>query len=99
MVDTGASRTFLAPTDGQLLKIPYGSSAFKDCEKESARGVGGSAECRLVQVHLYFVGDDAIYGYEIVPYVPVPVPELSDIPSLLGRDIISQWAMLCDPVE
>ena len=99
LVDTGASRTFLAPTDGRLLNIPYESGAFKGLESKSARGIGrGGAECRLVEAELYFAANEAVYGYQIVAYIPVPVPELAGIPSLLGRDIISQWAMKSDPV-
>ena len=45
---------------------------------------------------LAFVGDEALYGYEIELRVCKPSEDLMTISSLLGRDIIDQWRVTYD---
>ena len=85
--DTGADTSLLMPLDAQRMGIDYGM-----LEKEvSTFGIGGEAENFIESAYLAFVGDDALYGYEIALHICKPAEELMTIPSLLGRDIIDRW--------
>ena len=90
--DTGADTSLLMPLDGQRMEIDYG--AFKN--EETSLGIGGVSENYIESAYLAFVGDEALYGYEIGLRICKPSEELMTIPSLLGRDIIDQWRVTYD---
>ena len=61
--------------------------------EETSLGIGGVSENYIESAYLAFVGDDALYGYEIELRICKPAEELMIIPSLLGRDIIDRWCV------
>ena len=64
--------------------------------KEPTLGIGGVTENFIESAYLAFVGDEALYGYEIELHICKPAEELIPIPSLLGRDIIDRWRVTYD---
>ena len=90
--DTGADTSLLMPLDGQRMGIDYGM--FE--KQETSLGIGGASENYIESAYLAFVGDDALYGYEIELRVCETSEELMTIPSLLGRDIIDRWRVTYD---
>ena len=59
--DTGADTSLLMPLDGQRMGIDYGRF-----QKEgTSLGIGGTSENYIESAYLAFVGDEALYGYEI----------------------------------
>ena len=90
--DTGADTSLLMPLDGQRMGIDYGR--FQ--KEETSLGIGGTSENYIESAYLAFVGDKALYGYEIELRVCKPSTDLMTIPSLLGRDIIDQWRVTYD---
>ena len=90
--DTGADTTLLMPLDAQRMGIDYGM-----LENEvPTLGIGGESTNFSESAYLAFVGDDALYGYEIELHVCKPAEELMTVPSLLGRDIIDRWRVTYD---
>lgn len=90
--DTGADTSLLMPLDAQRMGIDY--AMFETTE--STLGIGGVSENFIESAYLAFVGDEALYGYEIELHVCRPAEELMTIPSLLGRDIIDRWRVTYD---
>ena len=90
--DTGADSSLLMPLDAQRMGIDY--AMFETTE--STLGIGGVSENFIESAYLAFVGDEALYGYEIELHVCRPAEELMTIPSLLGRDIIDRWRVTYD---
>ena len=78
--DTGADTSLLMPLDGQRMGIDYGR--FQN--EETSLGIGGTSENYVESAYLAFVGDKALYGYEIELRVCKPSQDLMTIPSLLG---------------
>lgn len=93
--DTGADTSLLMPLDAQRMGIDY---AMLDNEV-STLGIGGASENFVEPACLAFVGDEALYGYEIELHVCKPADELMTVPSLLGRDIIDRWRVTYDKSE
>ena len=62
----------------------------------STLGIGGASENFAESAYLAFVGDEALYWYDIELHVCKPAEELMTIPSLLGRDVIDQWRVTYD---
>ena len=90
--DTGAGTSRLMPLDGQWMRIDYGR--FQ--KEETSLGIGGTSDNYIESAYLAFVGDEALFGYEIELRVCKPSKDLMTIPSLLGRDIIDQWRVTYD---
>ena len=90
--DTGADTSLLMPLDGQRMGIDYGR--FQ--KEETSLGIGGTSENYIESAYFAFVGDEALYGYEVELRVCKPSADLMTIPSLLGRDIIDRWRVTYD---
>ncbi len=90
--DTGADASLLMPLDAQRMGLDYG--LFE--REASTLGIGGASENFIERAYLAFVGDEALYGYEIDLHICKPAKELMTIPSLLGRDIIDRWRVTYD---
>ena len=90
--DTGADTSLLMPLDAQRMGIDYG--LFET--EVSTLGIGGPSENFVEPAYVAFVGDEALYGYEIKLHVCKPAVELMTVPSLLGRDIIDRWRVTYD---
>jgi hypothetical protein len=87
-VDTGADRTVLLPSDAARIGVDY---AALTRETESV-GVGGISRDYLDHALLIFSEPNRyLYAYFIDLMITAPSPEITDLPSLLGRDILHRW--------
>ena len=85
LVDTGADRTLLSPVDARRLGIDL---ATLESGVPSV-GVGGPAETRAIEA---FLTIDTFSAPLTLTIVETPRP----IPSLLGRDVISRFALVLE---
>jgi len=94
VLDTGADTTVLMPLDGAKMGLDYGRLV----NTTRSVGIGGYSEDFLEDALVTFRGDDfVLYTYKIKLHISSPSPDIMAIPSLLGRDIINQWALNYDP--
>ena len=95
-VDTGADRSLLLPSDGMRMGIDY-TKLTGDAESV---GVGGVCHNYVEPVLVVFSEPRRfLYVYSIDLIIANPDPEIMDIQSLLGRDILNQWRMTYDPTK
>ena len=94
LVDTGADHTLLNPLDGIRMGIDY-SQLTGDIE---IVGVGGLCHNYVEPaIAVFSEPKKTLYIYTITLEITPPNPEIMDIPSLLGRDILDQWRMTYNP--
>ena len=94
IVDTGADHSLLMPMDGQRMKLDYNTL---NAGVES-RGVGGISRNFSEQAILAFSEPGRfIHVYVITLQIAPPSPDIIDIPSLLGRDVLDRWIMTYNP--
>ena len=89
LVDTGADSGALHPADGELLGCRFDLLA----EHYSVSGVGGSLEYYPEEATITFEGDDGSYGFVVTLDIAKPDPSISELPSLIGRDILNEIRM------
>jgi predicted aspartyl protease len=89
-VDTGADNTLLMPGDALRMGIDYAQlTGDSEC-----MGIGGISHNFQEQAILVFLEPKrSLYVYVIDIAIAAAAPELLDIPSLLGRDILNRWRM------
>ena len=94
LVDTVADMTTLMPINGQSIGIDYGRLTYPD----QVVGVGGVAQSVRDDAQLIFwdPGRRRLWVYLIDIDIMAPAPNLVGVPSLLGRDILDRWRMVCD---
>jgi hypothetical protein len=93
VVDTGADSSILMPSDGRLIGLPYDR-----LEGDNAiGGVGGDVRCYLERAVFAFTDPGRmVYAYELdLDIMPLDATR-APLPSLLGRDIIARWRLVCD---
>ena len=96
LVDTGADGSLLNPNDGQRLQLDYSRLTGDN----SATGIGGEMHCFVEPAVLVFTDPGTrLYVYMFDLDISAPDPGISDLPSLLGRDIIDQWRVTYDPAN
>lgn len=92
VIDTGADRTLLSPIDGQRLcrrlevdmqSLPHGNPVG---------GIGGAVQTKVFRATLVI---DTYTTTMDVPIVDTP-PSPYDMPSLIGRDIIYDFALFME---
>ena len=93
LVDTGASSTCLHPSDSVNLGIDLTQLDYTS----SSRGVGGIADYSPQDAYLLFSSDEAGVWRRLDLQIAKPADHNQRLPSLLGRDILSQWTMLSAP--
>lgn len=96
LVDTGADQSMLHPLDGVRMGIDY----TKLTDQDESIGVGGI--CRnFVEPALLVFSEPTkrLYVYSIRIAVCPPSPNIMNIPSLLGRDVIDRWHMSYAPAK
>ena len=95
LVDTGAFASCLAPRDSRRLGIDYG--ALTGIPSETV-GIGGTAPGISIPANAMFAEDNGTrWFYRILIDVIQLPPERSDMPSLLGQDILAHWRLVHDP--
>lgn len=96
-VDTGADKTTLMPTDGARMRLDY-QTLIED--KHLSVGLGGISFNYVERaIALFTEPGKALHAYGIELIIPDPDPDLKDLPSLLGRDILNQWRMRYSPTS
>jgi hypothetical protein len=90
IVDTGADKTVVMPLDGTRLGVDYANLT----RPFVSTGIGGMSADYLEPAILAFSETrTAIHLYQIDVIVSSPSPDIMNIPSLLGRDILDRWQM------
>jgi hypothetical protein len=85
LVDTGADRTLLSPVDARRMLIDITGLPLS----EPGRGLGGGVRTRTIEAVLNLQHFSTSLNLRI-PETPLPIP------SLLGRDIISHFALFME---
>ena len=94
VVDTGADRSVLMPLDAQRIGVDFSRLSG---EVESV-GIGGLVRNYTEQAVLVFNEPSRrLVGYFINLEITSPGPDIEDVPSLLGRDVLDRWRMNYDP--
>lgn len=96
LVDTGADSSLLAPADGLAMGLDYSSLG----DVSESVGTGGIARSYILPASIAFTDPgNEILVYHVNLDVAVPDPEIMEMPSLLGREILDRWRMVYDPTE
>jgi hypothetical protein len=94
IVDTGADQSVLMPGDAIRMGLDYG----KLTGNVTAAGIGGLCQNFVEEAILAFSEPGkALYIYRVNIQIPAPSPDILDIPSLLGRDVLDRWSMTYTP--
>ena len=96
LVDTGSDVTTLSPGDGRRMQINYHRLAYR----EPFLGVGSFHNASVERAMVVFASEDGrlpVYSIRlsITPYSP----EMEQLPSLLGTDILRRWRIRWDPSQ
>ncbi len=94
LLDTGADSSIIMPVDGRRLGIQYDQlQGDRECG-----GIGGTVHCYVERAVLVFNDPGVeLYAYDLEIDVMQYDPEMEDVPSLLGRDVIDRWRITYDP--
>ncbi len=93
LVDTGADRTILSPRDARQMSRRLGFDLTSLPRGAPGAGVGGQTNTRIIDAIL--VLDNFSVPLTLSILEPPPGPP-SPIPSLLGRDVLSQFALFME---
>ncbi len=94
LVDTGARFTSLSPVDSFAMGVPYRDMTFS----HEFRGAAGAVRYGEEQAALVFApSSESVYVHTIRLFIVRPAEGMENLPSLLGLDVLNQWAMTCDP--
>jgi hypothetical protein len=94
LVDTGSDRTLLSPRD--LMNAAVALEVLETLEHgEPSSGVGGAVHTRVIEAELTLghYSQRLALGVLAGPAGPAQSPT---VPSLLGRDVLSRFAVLVD---
>ena len=94
LIDTGADRTVLAPNDASQLVEQLGIKLAELPEGSPSTGVGGRMVTRRIEA--IFVLDGLITAPFALTILELPRGISLPIPSLLGRDILSTFALFLE---
>lgn len=95
-VDTGADQSLLMPLDGLRMGIDY----TRLTGSIESVGVGGVSRNFVEQAIIAFTESKRyLYVYNVELHIASPSPDVMDIPSLLGRDILNRWSMAYNPSQ
>ena len=90
LVDTGADRAVLSPHDGRRLARRFAIDLATLPTGAPSAGVGGRSRTRIIEAVIVL---DTFSTSLLLPILEPPRGTLSPIPSLLGRDILSRFAL------
>jgi len=94
LVDTGADVSRLHPNDGIRLKIDYGQLSG---DAESVGTSGTTHDFTESAVVVFSEPKRFLYVYNITLRIAPVDPEIMNLPSILGRDILDQWRITYNP--
>ncbi len=93
LIDTGADRTILAPLDAIRLSRRFGLDLTTLAKGQPTTGVGGRTETRSLDATLIIDTFTTTINMRVLEVPPPPIPA---IPSLLGRDVLSHFALFME---
>jgi hypothetical protein len=93
LVDTGADRTVLAPLDANRLGRELDIEITSLASGVPSRGVGGTWNTRTIETVLTL---DTVSIPLTLSILEPPPGQASAIPSLLGRDVLSRFALFME---
>jgi hypothetical protein len=93
LVDTGADRTILSPLDARRLARRYALDLTTLPQGAPSTGVGGRSDTRTLETVLILDTFSLPILLTILDPPPGPLPR---IPSLLGRDVLSHFALFLE---
>lgn len=88
MIDTGADRTVLSPIDALVL----GSALASFPSGPGISGVGGRASTLITDATLSL----GQFSASLILTIPLPDPAIPPIPTILGRDVLSRFALFLE---
>jgi predicted aspartyl protease len=91
LVDTGADRTVLAPLDAARLGVDLAALP----EGAPSTGVGGRVPTRAIQARIILGTFSTLLAVTVLGSPP-GAGRLHRIPSLLGRDVLSRFALFVE---
>jgi hypothetical protein len=94
LVDTGADRTVLAPEDAARFALQFKLDLDTLKVGQPSRGVGGRTNTRTIEAALTLASYSS--GPFTLTILRSPPGPRSRIPSLLGRDILSRFALFME---
>ena len=87
--------TLLMPADALRLGVNFNDPKLL---RAPLNGVGGAAAGVVLQSVIAFAGNSGnVYVYQTMIFAAEPSPQIKDVPSLLGRNIIDQWEVTYAP--
>ena len=94
LLDTGADSSILMPGDANRMGVPF-DRLVGDNE---CGGVGGIVHCFEERALVVFSEHNvALYAYELSMDIMPNDPQMLDVPSIVGRDILDRWRITYDP--
>ena len=94
LVDTGADKSVLMPIDANRLGVDYTTLEGSAISV----GIGGQSNMFTESGGVLFLeGSNSLHLYLIDIRIPSYTPEISDLPSLLGRDVLDRWRIHYNP--
>ncbi len=95
LLDTGADRTCLHPSDTRRARIPVGELGGAT----ESLGIGGALPYYREPSLLLFNDESQTRVYAVELLVAEPRVGIENLPSLLGRDLINRWLVEYDPTN
>ncbi len=92
VIDTGADRTLVSPFDGQRLCRRLGVDMQSLPRGNPVGGIGGAVQTKVVRTTLVIGSYMTTMDVPIIDSPPSPY----DMPSLIGRDIIYDFALFME---
>ena len=93
LIDTGADRSIIGSSDASRMVRYFGVDLTELQDGPPSRGIGGAIATKTAEVALAFGAFSKNMRMDILP--PSPDDQLA-IPSLLGRDVLSQFALFIE---
>jgi hypothetical protein len=93
LVDTGADGSVLMPADSKKLGVNFRSLR----NPTTSQGLGGDAKGFTERTFLSFSDNRYVYSYLLDVEIAASTRHNQRFPSLLGRDILSQWRSVVEP--
>lgn len=95
LIDTGADRTVLMPSDALRMGLDYSLLAQEHQSTSAMRGIGGAARFFSRKAVIIIDNSDDIFIDQINIEIlqPENLQDTEGIPSLLGRDVLKNWRM------
>jgi hypothetical protein len=93
LIDTGADRTTIMPPDWLRFSVPYARLG----NPAKLNGIGGVADgFRETALITFSEANVGLRSYEVEVLIYKPTSNMPPCPSLLGRDVIQNWAITFD---